>query len=230
MAERAERLLVVEDDEELAGALHRGLDAEGFEVTVATDGLEALTLTREHRFDAIVLDLMLPRLNGFRFCEELRGGGDVTPILVLTAKQGEWDEAEALETGADDYLKKPFSFIVLIAHLRALLRRRERQHAVAFVAGDLRLDVVTHRCWRGDAEINLTRREFALLELLLERVGEPVTKRQLLDEVWDWAIDDGSNLVEVYIGYLRRKIDTPFGRKAVETLRGVGYRLDPEGG
>jgi DNA-binding response OmpR family regulator len=230
MSDRALRLLVVEDDEELAGALQRGLDAEGFDVTVSTGGLDALTLARELRFDAIVLDLMLPRLNGFQFCRELRGDGNTTPILVLTAKQGEWDEAEALETGADDYLKKPFSFIVLVAHLRALLRRRDRQRGAAFVAGDLRLDVLTHRCWRGDAEINLTRREFALLELLLERVGEPVTKREMLDEIWDWAIDDGTNLVEVYIGYLRRKIDAPFGRKAVETLRGVGYRLDPEGG
>ncbi len=230
MSDRPRRLLVVEDDEALAGALQRGLDAEGFDVTLSIDGLGALTLAREHRFDAIVLDLMLPRLNGFQFCRELRADGSRTPVLVLTAKQGEWDEAEALETGADDYLKKPFSFIVLVAHLRALLRRRDRQRNAAFVAGDLRLDPVTHRCWRGDTEINLTRREFAVLELLLEHVGEPVTKRAMLDEIWDWAIDDGTNLVEVYIGYLRRKIDAPFGRQAVETLRGVGYRLDPDGG
>jgi DNA-binding response OmpR family regulator len=149
-------------------------------------------------------------------------------VLVLTAKQGEWDEAEALETGADDYLKKPFSFVVLIAHLRALLRRQQRP--LTYTAGDLRLDPATHRCWRGETPVELTPRELALLELLFANVGEPVNKREILDEVWDWAIVGGSNLVEVYIGYLRRKLDTPFGRHAIETVRGVGYRLDPNGG
>jgi two-component system OmpR family response regulator len=230
MVDRLGRLLVAEDDEDLGGALCRGLGAEGFDVALARDGVDALALAREHRFDVIVLDLMLPGLNGFCVCEDLRKDGDVTPVLVLTAKQGEWDEAEALETGADDYLKKPFSFVVLVAHLKALLRRRGRPRAASLTAGDLRLDVAAHRCWRGDTEINLTRREFALLELLLEHVGEPITKRQILDEVWDWAVEDASNRVEVYIGYLRRKIDAPFDRRAVQTLRGVGYRLDPEGG
>jgi DNA-binding response OmpR family regulator len=229
VTERAINLLIVEDDEELADTLRRGLVAEGFDVTLAADGADGLALAGEQRFDAIVLDLMLPGLNGYRVCAALRAAGDTTPVLVLTAKQGEWDEAEALETGADDYLKKPFSFVVLVAHLRALMRRRDHR-APSLTAGDLRLDVGAHRCWRGETEIKLTRREFALLQLLLRRIGEPVTKREILDDVWDWAIEDGSNLVEVYIGYLRRKIDAPFGRHGIATVRGVGYRLDPEGG
>lgn len=230
MGDRASRVLIVEDDSQLAATLQRGLSAEGFDVTLAGDGLTGLSLARERRFETIVIDLMLPSLNGFQLCRELRGAGDPSPILVLTAKQGEWDEAEALETGADDYLRKPFSFIVLVAHLRALLRRRSRERPPVLTAGDLTLDLTSHRCARGRTDIRLTRREFSLLELLLERVGEPVTKREILDEVWDWAIDDGSNLVEVYVGYLRRKIDVPFERHAVETLRGVGYRIDPAGG
>jgi DNA-binding response OmpR family regulator len=230
MAEGGARLLVVEDDEALAGALSRGLAAEGFDVTVAADGLEGLAAAGERRFDAIVLDLMLPRLNGFRFCRLLRERGDSTPVLVLTAKQGEWDEAEALETGADDYLKKPSSFVVLLAHVRALLRRHDHPRPAPLCAGDLRLDTVGHRCWRGEIEIGLTPREFELLELLMARIGEPLAKREILDSLWDWAVGDDSNLVEVYVGYLRRKIDVPFGRQAIETLRGVGYRLDPDGG
>jgi DNA-binding response OmpR family regulator len=228
MSGRRPRLLVVEDDLAMSAALERGLADEGFEVTVAADGAEGLEAATEHDFDGIVLDLMLPGLNGFRFCELLRARGLATPVLVLTAKQGEWDEAEALETGADDYLKKPFSFVVLIAHLRALLRRQQRP--LTYSAGDLRLDPATHRCWRGETPVELTPRELALLELLFANVGEPVNKREILDEVWDWAIVGGSNLVEVYIGYLRRKLDTPFGRHAIETVRGVGYRLDPNGG
>jgi DNA-binding response OmpR family regulator len=151
-------------------------------------------------------------------------------VLVLTAKQGELDEAEALELGADDYLTKPFSFVVLVAHLRAMLRRNRQGVTPESRAGDLALDATTHRCSRGGVEIELTPREFSLLEFLMRRAGEPVAKRELLDEVWDWAISDSSNLVEVYIGYLRRKIDTPFGRRSIETVRGVGYRLDPNGG
>jgi DNA-binding response OmpR family regulator len=227
--ERA-RLLVVEDDPDLAGALARGLDAEGFEVTVVDDGADGLAAAEASRFDAIVLDLMLPTVNGFRFAHRLRASGDSTPVLVLTAKQGEWDEAEALEAGADDYVKKPFSFVVLVAHLRALLRRHRGRQAAVLGAGDLGLDTATHRCWRGDTEIHLTAREFALLEFLFSRLGQPVGKRELLDEVWDWAISEGSNLVEVYVGYLRRKIDVPFSRNALQTVRGVGYRLDPSGG
>jgi two-component system OmpR family response regulator len=224
------RILVVDDDVELVAAMTRGLTSEGFAVVGSFDGADALGLLETERFDAVVLDLMLPVVNGFRVCDVLRGRGDATPVLVLTAKQGEWDEAEALETGADDYLKKPFSFVVLVAHLRALLRRRGRSAVAPQSAGDLRLDTLRHRCWRGDVEIHLTPREFAVLDLLFGHLGEPVSKRELLDEVWDWAIGESSNLVEVYIGYLRRKVDTPFGRNAIQTVRGSGYRLDADGG
>ena len=231
MAVTAEgRLLIVEDDEAMAAALSVGLAAEGFEVVVAVDGPRGLALAGQRRFDAIILDLMLPGLNGFRVCHLLRERGDSTPVLVLTAKQGDWDEAEALDTGADDYMKKPFAFVVLVAHVRALLRRRRNRGAAVLTAGDLRLEALAHRCWRGDTEIALTPREFAVLELLFDRAGQAVGKREILDEIWDWAISGGSNLVEVYIGYLRRKIDAPFGRQAVQTVRGVGYRLDPDGG
>jgi DNA-binding response OmpR family regulator len=206
------------------------LAAEGYEVGLAEDGRSGLSRALNEPWHVIILDLMLPKLNGFEFCRMLRDDNDPTPVLVLTAKQGEYDEAEALETGADDYLKKPFSFVVLTAHLRALLRRHSNRQPAELVAGDLRLDRLTHRCWRGDTEVRLTQREFALLETLFSRLGEPIAKRQILDEVWDWAIPDGSNLVEVYIGYLRRKVDAPFERHAIETVRGVGYRLAPDGG
>lgn len=224
------RLLVVEDDLAMANALSVGLSAEGFEVVVAVDGIRGVEAAEEGHFDAIVLDLMLPGLSGYRVCQLLRQRGDSTPVLVLTAKQGEWDEAEALDTGADDFLKKPFSFVVLVAHIRAVLRRRSGRGAEVLSAGDLKVDPLSHRCWRGDVEIDLTPREFAVLELLLARVGQPVAKREILDEVWDWAIDEHSNLVEVYIGYLRRKIDAPFARQAIQTVRAVGYRVDPAGG
>jgi DNA-binding response OmpR family regulator len=230
MAEHQPRLLVVEDDETMAAALERGLVAEGYDVTVAHDGARGLDVAEASPFDVIVLDLMLPGLNGYRFCQHLRERGGTTPVLVLTAKQGEWDEAEALETGADDYLKKPFSFVVLLARLRVLLRRRAQPVVPVLTAGDLTLAVAAHRCFRGDTEIDLTPREFALLELLFAHIGQPVSKREILDEVWDWAIADGSNLVEVYVGYVRRKVDAPFDRHAIGTVRGVGYRLDPDGG
>jgi DNA-binding response OmpR family regulator len=224
------RILLVDDDAGLTASLRSGLTAEGFDVAVSGNGIDALDLLDDAPFGAVVLDLMLPGVNGFRFCHVLRERGDTTPVLVLTAKQGEFDETEALELGADDYLTKPFSFAVLVARLRAMLRRSNRGFARELVAGDLRLDTRAHRCHRGGEEIRLTPREFALLELLMRRAGEPVPKREILDEVWDWAIDDGSNLVEVYIGYLRRKVDVPFARAAIETVRGAGYRLDPRGG
>lgn len=230
MADGFPRVLVVEDDEPLAAAVAEGLAGEGFEVEVTLDGAEGLAATGARRFDLIVLDLLLPRIDGLSFCDLLRRDGDWTPVLVLTGKQGELDETMALETGADDFLSKPFSFPVLVARLRSLLRRHRRERPAELTAGDLVLDTAQHRCWRGETEISLTPREFALLECLLRHAGEAVRKRDILDEVWDWAFDDDSNIVEVYVGYLRRKVDLPFGREAVRTVRGVGYRLDPAGG
>jgi two-component system OmpR family response regulator len=221
------RILVVEDEVRLANAVRRGLEAEGFVVDVAHDGPEGLWRARSGKgtYDAIVLDIMLPGMNGYKVCKALRDDEDWTPIIMLTAKDGELDEAEALDTGADDFLKKPFSFVVLVARLRALLRRGAPERPAQLVAGDLRLDPAEHRCWRGDTEIILTAREFALLELLMRRAGQVQSKSQILDHVWDPAFDGDANIVEVYIGYLRRKIDTPFGRRTIETLRGTGYRL-----
>jgi len=223
-------VLVVEDESVFAQALQDGLAAHGFRVDVANTGRVGLELAGAAAYDVIVLDLMLPEVNGFRVCAELRAGGDDTPILVLTAKVGEYDETEALDTGADDFISKPCSLAVLISHVRALLRRRSRQHPPVLMAGDLTLDTVAHGCARAGVEVVLTAREFALLELLMRRAGETIRKRELLDEVWDFAFDGDSNIVEVYIGYLRRKIDVPFGRDSIQTVRGVGYRLDPGGG
>ena len=223
------RVLVVEDDEPLADALARGLGDEGFDVTIVGDGNVALDRTIDAAFDVIVLDLMLPGLNGYRVVSELRGRDDWTPILVLTAKQGEYDHTEVLDSGADDFLSKPFSFPVLVAHLRALVRRRKSTEATLRV-GDLVLDARQQRCWRADTEVSLTRREFALLDVLMRRPGEAIPKQELLNEVWDVAFDGDPNIVEVYAGYLRAKIDRPFGRVSLETVRGVGYRLRADGG
>jgi DNA-binding response OmpR family regulator len=224
------RVLIVEDEKKVADAVRRGLEAEGFAVETAADGQEGLWLAQERAFDVIVLDIMLPGMNGFRVCAELRRTGNWTPILMLTAKQGEYDLAEALDSGADDYLTKPFSFVVLLARIRALLRRSGRAEPVTHSAGDLHLDPAAHRCHRGDAEIRLTTREFEVLEFLMRRVGEVVSKREILDNVWDFAFDGDPNIVEVYIRHLRKKLDDPFGRHAIETVRGSGYRLDPDGG
>ncbi len=224
------RILVVEDETKVADALRRGLEAEGFAVDVAADGPEGLWYAAEHRYDVIVLDIMLPGMSGFRVCSQLREAENWTPILMLTAKQGEYDVAEALDAGADDYLMKPFSFVVLLARLRALLRRTGRTGPVTYTAGDLRLDPASHRCHRGDTEIALTAREFEVLELLIRRAGEVLSKSEILDNVWDFAFDGDPNIVEVYVRHLRKKIDEPFARHAIETVRGSGYRLDPDGG
>ncbi len=222
--------MVVEDEKRLAAALKRGLGDEGFAVDVAFDGTEGLWMAQEGAYDAIVLDIMLPGVNGYRVCAQLREAGNWTPILMLTAKDGELDHAEALDTGADDFLTKPFSYVILVAHLRALLRRGTAERPSVLSAGDLRLDPAQHRCWRGDVEISLTPRQFSLLEFLMRRAGEVVSKTEILDHVWDFAFEGDSNIVEVYIGYLRKKLDAPFDRHAIETLRLVGYRLDPDGG
>ncbi|MDQ6726049.1 MAG: response regulator transcription factor, partial [Actinomycetota bacterium] len=207
-----------------------GLGDEGFAVDVAFDGTEGLWMAQEGAYDAIVLDIMLPGVNGYKVCAQLREAGNWTPILMLTAKDGEFDHAEALDTGADDFLTKPFSYVVLVAHLRALLRRGTAERPSVLSAGDLRLDPAQHRCWRGEVEISLTPRQFSLLEFLMRRAGEVVSKTEILDHVWDFAFEGDSNIVEVYIGYLRKKLDAPFDRHAIETLRLVGYRLDPDGG
>jgi DNA-binding response OmpR family regulator len=220
------RVLVVEDEDALAAALQSGLEAEGFAVQIAADGVSGLTCALSGDFDVIVLDLMLPGMNGVRVCQRLREADRKIPVLVLTAKQGEWDESETLDVGADDYLRKPFSFAVLVSRLRALLRRAGRTGGELVEIADLTLNLSERRCWREGVEVALTPREFALLETLARSAGQTVTKRQLLDEVWDFALDDASNIVEVYIGYLRRKIDVPFGCDTIRTVRGVGYRLD----
>jgi DNA-binding response OmpR family regulator len=224
------RVLVVEDEQALADALADGLRQDGFRVRTVGDGLQALELGRSGAFDILVVDLMLPGLGGLDLCTRLRAGGVDTPVLVLTARTAERDQLRALNTGADDFLTKPFSYRVLLARLHALLRRSGGRSAAVLTAGDLVLDRRSRGCRRGDVDIDLTSREFSLLELLMSRPGQVVSKRFALDEVWDPALDDASNVLEVYVSYLRRKIDSPFGRQAVRTVRGAGYRLDPDGG
>ncbi|MGH9071634.1 MAG: response regulator transcription factor [Acidimicrobiales bacterium] len=224
------RILVVEDQPRLAAALKRGLEAEGFSVDVAQDGAEAVTSASAYHYDAIVLDILLPKLNGYRVCATLREAGDWTPILMLSAKAGEWDEAEALDTGADDFLSKPFSYVVLLAHLRALVRRGARQRPTVLQVGDLRLDPGAHSVHRGHTSIGLSPREFSLLEFLMRRPGEVASKAVILDQVWDLSFDGDDNIVEVYIRYLRKKVDIPFSRRAIQTVRGAGYRLAADGG
>jgi two-component system OmpR family response regulator len=224
------RVLVVEDERHLAGGIKRGLEAEGFSVEIALNGPDGLERATEDDYDAIVLDIMLPGMNGYKVCSSLREAGNWTPIIMLTAKDGELDEAEALDTGADDFLSKPFSYVVLVARLRALLRRGRTERPATLSAGDLSLDPAGHRVLRGDIEVELTPRQFSLLEFLLRRAGEVLSKQEILAHVWDFAYDGDPNIVEVYVGQLRRRIDAPFGRAGLQTVRGVGYRLDPDGG
>jgi DNA-binding response OmpR family regulator len=226
------RLLVVDDDERLASLVKRGLEAEGFAVDLANTGIDGLWLAREHDYDALVLDIMLPGLNGYRVCAQLREEGRWTPILMLTAKDGEYDQAEGLDAGADDYLTKPFSYVVLAARLRALLRRARisTPGAAPIRLGDLEIHPAAARCLRAGAEISLTAKEFAILEYLARRTGHAVSKKEIIDNVWDHAFDGDVNIVEAHVSNLRRKIDTPYGRRAIETLRGIGYRLAADGG
>ncbi len=224
------RVLVVDDERRLARSLKLGLEAEGFAVDVAHDGTDGLWLARENEYAAIVLDLMLPGINGYQVCAALRAEENWTPILMLTAKDGEWDQVEGLDTGADDYLTKPFSFPVLVARLRAVARRGARERPTALELGDLVIDTAAHRVRRGEDEITLTAREFAVLAFLARHKGDVVSKRQVLDAVWDGDFEGDGNIVEVYVRHLRNKVDRPFGRAAIETVRGAGYRLASDGG
>jgi DNA-binding response OmpR family regulator len=224
------RVLVVEDEESLAEVVRRGLASDGFVVDVMHNGEDGLWAATENAYDVIVLDIMLPKLNGYKVVEQLRQRGVWTPVLMLTAKDGEYDQADAFDLGADDYLTKPFSFVILLARLRALIRRGAPERPVVLTVGDLSLDPARRRVERGPVEIMLTPKEFSLLEFLMHRRGEVVTKTEILDNVWDPAFDGDMNIVEVYVGYLRRKIDVPFDRRSIETVRGVGYRLASSGG
>ena len=223
-------MLVVEDERRLAAAVKRGLEAEGFVVDLAHDGVTGLHLAREGAYDSVVLDIMLPGMSGYRVCQELRAAENWVPVLVLSAKDGEYDQADALDLGADDYLTKPFSYVVLAARLRALLRRGAAPRPAVLLCGDLSLDPAARVVRRGTASVALTAREFALLEFLMRRAGQVVAKSDLLAHVWEAEDISDLNVVEVYVGYLRRKIDVPFGRHAVQTVRGAGYRLAADGG
>lgn len=222
---RQVRILVVDDEERLARSIGRGLEAEGFDVDVVHDGADGLWRAREGSYSAIVLDIMLPTMNGYEICRTLREEGIWTPILLLSAKDGEYDEAEGFEFGADDYLRKPFSHMVLTARLRSLIRRDQATPAMTVEAGGLLLDPARRRCARSDVSIELTPREFAVLEVLMCKAPDPVAKSELIDEVWGIDFEGDSNIVEVYVGYLRRKVDKPFGTGSIATVRGFGYQV-----
>lgn len=221
------RVLLIEDEDQLSTALSLGLREEGYVVVVAADGLTGLDEARHNTFDAVILDIMLPGLSGYEVLRQLRTHGVWTPVLMLTAKDGEYDEIDALDLGADDYLTKPFSFRVLVARLRALLRRGAPERPALLTAGGLTLDPGRHTVTRGEAVLELTPREFGVLQYLMRNKDQVVTKADILANVWDAHYHGPDNVVEVYIGYVRRKIDIPFGTNTIETLRGVGYRLLP---
>ena len=224
-------MLIVEDELAIAHSLRDGLEEEGFTVVLAHDGDEGFAVGSDPSIDVIVLDIMLPKRNGYRVCRDLRAAGVATPILMLTAKQGELDEAEALDTGADDFLSKPFSFVVLLARLRALQRRRNTISGPSngrVQRGDLVVDVRQRRCWRGDDAVELTARELDLLAAIAAASPDPVSKADLLEQVWGKDFEGDPNVIEVYVGYLRKKVDVPFGRTTLQTVRGVGYRLDSD--
>jgi DNA-binding response OmpR family regulator len=225
------RLLVVEDEVGIATALQRGFSADGFDVDTAGNGTDGLRLARDHAYDAIVLDIMLPGLNGYEMCQALRSDGNPTPILMLTAKDADDEQVLGLDTGADDYVVKPFSYVVLLSRVRALIRRFEQDDASSVIAaGDLRLDVGTRTACRGDQPVDLSPKAFAVLTYLLEHAGSVVSKESILTSVWGHAFEGDANIVEVYISRIRQAIDAPFGRNAVQTIRGLGYRLEANGG
>jgi len=219
------RLLVVEDEVRMAALLRRGFVEEGYAVDVANNGTDALWLATEAAFDAVVLDVMLPGIDGFEVCRALRETRCDAPVLMLTARDAVEDRVRGLDAGADDYLTKPFSFAELSARVRALLRRGAGARPTVLEVGDLRLDPARHRVWRADVEISLSPKEMALLELFMRHPDEVITRTQILDHVWDFAYDGLSNVVDQYVSYLRRKVDKPFGRDDLQTVRGVGYRL-----
>jgi two-component system, OmpR family, response regulator len=224
------RVLVVEDEPKMATLVSRGLREEGHAADVAARGEDALWMANAAPYDAIVLDVMLPGLDGFATCRQLREQGVWAPVLMLTARDAVGDRVSGLDAGADDYLLKPFSFAELLARLRALVRRAPAERPTLLEAGDLRLDPAARRVWRGETELELSAKEFALLELLLRRRGEALSRGQLLEGAWELGFQSRSNLVDVYVRYLRDKIDRPFGRHSIETVRGVGYRLSKDGG
>jgi len=219
------KVLLVEDEAAMVDALQRGLTAEGFVTEAAMNGVDGLWMAEENDFDVIILDIMLPGLSGYEVCRRLRAGGSTVPILMLTAKDGEYDEADALDLGADDFLSKPFSFVVLLARLRALLRRAPSDREPVLTAGSIRLDPAARRCWSGEEEVTLTAREFSLAEFMIRRKGQVVSRNTIAEHVWDSELDIDSNVIEVYIGYLRRKLGDNRRRGIIETVRGIGYRL-----
>jgi DNA-binding response OmpR family regulator len=226
----AVRVLLVEDEVRLAENVRRGLNAEGFVVDVVHNGDDGLFNAEVNDYDVVVLDIMLPGLNGYEICRRMRAARVWTPVLMLTAKDGEYDQADALDLGADDYLTKPFSFIVLVARLRALIRRGGPVRPAVLEAGDLTLDPASRVVRRAGDEVSLTPREFGVLQFLMRHRGDVVSKTDILESVWDANYEGDDNVVEVYVGYLRRKIDQPYGRHAIETVRGAGYRLEVGGG
>jgi len=223
-------LLVVEDDVRMAAALRRGLRAEGIVADLVADGDEAMRRVRVGGFDAVVLDVMLPGLDGFETCRRLRADGVWVPIIMLTARDAIDDRVRGLDAGADDYLTKPFSLAELLARVRALVRRGAVERPTVLTAGTLRLDPATRQVWRGDAEIELSAREYALFEAFMRRPGQVLSHAQLIDAAWDLGYEHRSNVVEVYVHYLRQKIDRPFAVSSLETVRGMGYRLRKDGG
>jgi len=223
------RILVVEDELKMAALLRRGLAEEGHAVDVAATGDDGVWMAQAADYDAIVLDLMLPGLDGVSVCRRWRENGVWAPVLMLTARDGIEDRVAGLDAGADDYLRKPFSFAELLARLRALARRGTPERPIVLEVGDLKLDPATRQVWRGDTEISLSAKEFALLETFMRRPGDVLSRLQLLEHAWDYAYETRSNVVDVYMRYLREKIDRPFGRESLETVRGAGYRLRKDG-
>jgi two-component system OmpR family response regulator len=223
------RVLVVEDEVKMARLIRRGLREEGMAVDVTERGEDALWMAGSTEYDAVVLDVMLPGIDGFETCRRLRGDGVWAPVLMLTARDAIEDRVAGLDRGADDYLVKPFSFAELLARLRALARRGPIERPVLLEVGDLRMDPATHQVWRGDEEVPLSAKEFALLEAFMRRPGEVLSRLQLLEHAWDYSYENRSNVIDVYVRYLRQKVDRPFGRDSIETVRGAGYRLRKEG-